>query len=132
MKIGILIKKAESGDIETIIKYLRYLVEEMALTGGHQVSTDESKWGGLYEDILKELSNQDHIYLLAKKAKPNLQPVGFVEARIKTLSLVFEPKRVLHIHSLFVDKTNRRVGIGRALLNSAIEWGQGLDYKEVE
>jgi len=128
----LLIKKAESGDIPTIVEYLRFMMEEMASTGGHQISKNESEWGNLNEYISKELMNQEHIFIMAKRAVPSMQSVGFVEARIKTLSFMFEPKRILHIHSLYVDKTNRRVGIGRALLESAIEWGQGLGCEEVE
>jgi GNAT superfamily N-acetyltransferase len=37
---------------------------------------------------------------------------------------VFEPARILHIHALYVDPDHRRRGIGRALLQTAFEWGR--------
>ena len=132
MEIDISIKKAENEDIPIIVKYLRCMLEEMASASGHRASNDESEWGQIHESILPEIKNQDHIFLIARSAKPNLTPVGFIEARIINRMFVFDPKRVLHIHSLYVDKGNRRIGVGQALLESVIEWGKNMGCEEAE
>ncbi len=132
MKIDISIRKAQNADIPIIVKYLRCMLEEMASSSGHRVSTDESEWEHIHESILPEIKNQDHIFLIARITKPNLTPVGFLEARIKSRMFAFEPKRVLHLHSLYVDEAHRRIGVGQALLESAIECGKNMGCEEAE
>ena len=132
MDIDIIIRKAENADILIIVKFLRCMLEEMASASGHRASADESEWEHFHESIRPEIKNQDHIFLIARITKPDLTFVGFLEARIKSRMFAFEPKRVLHIHSLYVDEAYRRIGVGQALLESAIEWGKNMGCDEAE
>ena len=45
---------------------------------------------------------------------------------------LFEPRRVLHIHALYVCEVYRNRGIGQALLQALLEWGQRSACVEAE
>lgn len=129
MENELTINEAIFSDISIIIKFLRCMLEEMEVSGGHSISTDESEWLHIYENIEKEFQNPDHVYYIAKN---QLTPIGFIEARIKPRTFVFKTKKVLHIHSIYVDIPNRRRGIGSALLETVIEWGKKKGVEEIE
>lgn len=126
------IREAEIEDIPIIVRFLRGMLEEMTLTGGHAASKDEAEWGRIEGTIAQEVKKKDHLYLLAERAAPNLAPIGFAEARIVSRASVFEPKRVLHIHALYVDEVHRRGGAGQALLEATLGWGRGSGCQEAE
>jgi len=45
---------------------------------------------------------------------------------------VFEPKQILHIHAVYLLEAHRRKGIGQALLEAILDWGQKSDCVEAE
>jgi GNAT superfamily N-acetyltransferase len=132
MSMTFTIRKAESRDSSIIVTYLRRMIEEMSAGGGRRASPNESEWKHLQESIKNEMDNPEHLFLIAERTASHPEGVGFAEARITNRAIVFEPKRVLHIHSLYVDKIHRREGAGRALLESAIQWGRSKHCEEAE
>jgi aminoglycoside 6'-N-acetyltransferase I len=59
-------------------------------------------------------------------------PVGIVEASVVSSYEIYRPKSVLHIRSLYVKPSSRGQGIGRKLLEAALEWGRGKGCQEVD
>ena len=58
--------------------------------------------------------------------------MGFTKARILTIGLVFEPKKILHIHSVYVLQSHRRKGVGLALIEALLKWGREHSCIEAE
>ena len=61
---------------------------------------------------------------LAENLEGDPTPVGFTEASILTTEPFFIVSRILHIHSVYVLPSSRRVGIGKNLIQEAINWGR--------
>ena len=78
-----------------------------------------SRWG--WESYNGELSRPESIMLVARRPRPDetgRSVSGFVAARVNADEL--------HINNIGVRHTDRRQGIGTALLKSAIECGRAL------
>jgi hypothetical protein len=65
MAMEMSIREAETADIPIIVQFLRCMLEEMTLAGGHAASKDEAEWGRIEETIAQEVKKKDHLYLLA-------------------------------------------------------------------
>jgi GNAT superfamily N-acetyltransferase len=101
------------------------MLEELASMGGHPPSTSESDWEEIEESIATSAESDSACFLLATRGRPAHAAVGLAHASIACREAVFEPARSLHIHALYVDPELRRRGIGRALLEAAMDWGRG-------
>lgn len=126
------IREAVARDAPTIVRFLRLMVEEMARLGGHSASQQEDVWRRLGEVARREVGEVKHLYLLAELPSVDPVAVGLAEARVVKPAPVFEEERVLHIHALYVFKTCRRMGVGRALLAAVLDWGRGQDCGEAQ
>ena len=80
-------------------------------------------------DIPDRLRSKDRVYLLAEL--DSLQ-IGFGEADHASALSVFEPKKLLHISSLYVTPEHRGKGIGTRILPELLNWGRGNGCSEVE
>ena len=112
------------ADAPVVANFIRLMLEEMALVGGHRVTESDEEWKRFEELTNERLNNKDCVYLLAHAAKPTPVSIGVVEAQIVTLSGVFEPKKSLHIRSVYVLDEHRRKGVAKALLESVLDWGR--------
>jgi RimJ/RimL family protein N-acetyltransferase len=126
------LRKATAGDAPVITHFLRSMVNEMALLGGHPVSQDEATWENVERVTRAQIDEQDHHYLLAETIEPGPRAVGVAEAGVVDLHPVFEPRRVLHIHALYVGDSHRRRGIGQELLEAILDWGRSRGCAEAE
>lgn len=126
------IREATAGDAPVITHFLRSMVKEMASLGGHPASEDEAIWENVERVTRAQIGEQDHRYLLAETIEPEPTAVGLAEAGVVDLHPVFEPRRVLHIHALYVQDSHRRRGIGQELLEAILDWGRSRGCVEAE
>jgi GNAT superfamily N-acetyltransferase len=127
-----LIREATVEDVPLVAQFLRAMLAEMTMMGGHPLADDPAAWAHFEANIRAELGNKDHIYLLANLADFDKESVGLAEARIVPAAPIFQSKSLLHIHALYVLETCRKYGIGRALLNALLAWGRDRGCPEAE
>jgi GNAT superfamily N-acetyltransferase len=126
------IRKATAADASVITQFLRSMVDEMASMGGHPVTQDEAEWVNTENVTRSQAGEPDHLYLLAETSGPEPTAVGVAEAGVVDLHQVFEPRRMLHIHALYVLQPRRRRGVGQELLEATLDWGRSQDCVEAE
>jgi GNAT superfamily N-acetyltransferase len=126
------IREARSSDVPVIIRFLRAMLDEMASMGGHAVSQNSAAWERMENIIYDQCETESHLYLLAERGDPAPTPIGFAEASVSGPHPLLEPKRVLHVHALYVRKAHRRRGVGQVLLEAVVDWGQHSGCVEAE
>jgi GNAT superfamily N-acetyltransferase len=127
---AISIREALPEDAPVVTRFIRLMLEETASMGGHRVAKADEEWKRIQGMIEDGINSKDHVYLLADVGDPPQIPIGVVEAQIVTLGDVFEPKKVLHIRSVYVLDNHRRKGIARALLRAVLDWGRSVGCAE--
>jgi len=133
MEDKLTIRDATTGDVSTLRSFLRKMMnEEMEASGGHPTSTDENAWNRLRETLCENLRDGEYKYVIAETSDDPPKQIGFAEARILHRTFVYEPARVLHIHSLFVEPSHRGRGLGGLLLEAVMEWGRTEKCAEAE
>ena len=126
------LRKAQTGDIDVVAGFLLAMVQEMASFGGHAVAEGHRASAWCHNHVVSGLSDPDRLLLLAESEETPAAPLGIAEASITEPHPVFETKRILHIHSLYVDPAHRRSGIGRQLLEAALQWGRDRECVEAQ
>ena len=126
------IREALPGDAPVITHFIRLMLEEMTSMGGHEVTKADEEWKRIQGMIEDGINSEDHIYLLADVADPPRTSIGVVEAQVVTLGDVFEPKKILHIRSVYVLDNHRRKGVARALLKAVLDWGRSVGCAEAD
>lgn len=126
------IREARSSDASVIIRFLRAMLDEMASMGGHAVSQNSAAWERVENIIHDQCGTESHLYLIAERDDPVRTPIGFAEASVLGPYPLLEPKRVLHVHDLYVREAYRRRGVGLALLEALVNWGQRSGCTEAE
>jgi ribosomal protein S18 acetylase RimI-like enzyme len=126
------IRQANLDDVPIIVNFTFLMLGEMATMGGRPLVEDFQAKASLAVRVRDCLGNDEHLFLLAERLERDQDPVGFVEARIFATSPFFVASRILHIHSVYVLPTFRRVGIGRNLIQAALDWGCGKACRGAE
>jgi GNAT superfamily N-acetyltransferase len=87
------------------------------------------QWG--YEITRKELTDQlKRIDSLENAAVFVAEAKGFVRGRVFVMEhITFGSEPFIEIHGLVVDKDFRELGIGKALVQKAKEWGRERGFK---
>lgn len=132
IKNKVSIREVLPVETPVIVRFLRLMLEEMASMGGHEVLKNEEQWVRVEEKIREAIVERDRIYRIAEPAGTPTTPIGFVEARIVGADPVFEPKKILHIHAIYVLESHRRKGVGQALLKAVLERGQKIGCVEAK
>lgn len=122
------IRKAQEGDAAVVARIVRCMLEEMAPTGGRPVARDAEPWIELEKTITQEIAQEDHVHFLAELPGPDI--VGLAKGSAIRPMFLFEPKRTLHIHAVYVNEAQRRTGIGRALIEALLDWGRRSGCEE--
>lgn len=120
---NIAIRTAKVEEANVVMNYIRNILDEMHQMGGHQISKSDEQWLEFSKSIKDAMEKGTVLYIFAEKT-PEKTIVGFAEARIISMGFVYEPKKVLHISSVFVNKDNRRKGIATSLLDFLVAWGK--------
>ena len=127
-----MLREAKTGDLDVVAGFLSAMIQEMASYGGHSVAEGQHASAWCHNHVVSRLSDPDCVLLLAESEELPATALGFVEASITEPHPVFQAKRVLHIHSLYVDLAHRRSGLGRRLLEAALQWGKGRDCVDAQ
>jgi GNAT superfamily N-acetyltransferase len=117
-------REVELRDRDVVCDFLLAMIQELASVGGHSIVEEGTAAAWFNERITSGVDDPEHLFLLAESDPPDAAPLGVIEATIIRPHPVFKPKRILHIHSVFVDPDFRRKGIGRQLLETALLWGE--------
>jgi GNAT superfamily N-acetyltransferase len=118
------IREAGPGDAGRATESLRSMLEEMAALGGHPLAEagEVSDW--LQVRFAAAIEDPDHLFLVAELEEPEAQQVGILEASVIRQHPVFEPRRMMHIHALYVEAGHRGRGVARLLVDAALQWGR--------
>jgi len=125
-------REVELHDRDVVCDLLLAMIQEMVSVGGHNIADDDKATAWINERITSGVDDPEHLFLLAESDTPDAAPLGVIEATIIRPHPVFKPKQILHIHSVFVDPDFRRKGIGRQLLETALQWGEERRCVEAE
>ena len=128
----IVIRKARIEEAPVITQFLRDMVSAMAADGARVPVRDDKKWLDIQTNIESAISHNERFYLLAEYEGTNRPPIGFIEASIFNTVTVFEPRKVLHVHSLFVVDSERRKGVATDLMKHMLELGKEKECTEAE
>jgi ribosomal protein S18 acetylase RimI-like enzyme len=126
------IRHANLDDVPIIVNFTYQMLGEMASMGGHPLVEDFQAKASLAVRLRDCLGNDDQLILLADSLEGNQAPVGFTEASIFAAEPFFIESRILHIHSVYVQPAYRRIGIGRKLIQEALDWGRVKACQEAE
>lgn len=127
----IVLQEATPQDIDTLVGYFQEMLRAMASYGGHAL-IENDQLDVKVRAHFAELQSEDRVCLIAVQAEGEQNPVGVVDATIEKPYDVFKPKPVLHIHGVYVEPDHRGEGIGRRLLEAALEWGREKGCVEAE
>jgi ribosomal protein S18 acetylase RimI-like enzyme len=125
------LRKATVRDIDSIVKLVTAMLQDMAVTGGYALNEERHVHSQLRDNITDSLQKRDRVVLMAVPEAAE-EPVGMIEASVTSLPGVFWPRSVLHIHSVYVEPRHRGQGMGRRLLEAALEWGREKGCAEAE
>jgi ribosomal protein S18 acetylase RimI-like enzyme len=129
------IRRATQHDFANIIRFVHAMLSEMYALRGDKLFDQSEAWRNFESRVLQALSRAendehayscaaDHLLKIAEMIGAEALPIGLIEASILHPAPIFRPIPTLHIHAVYVLPRYRRRGVGTALLQSAIEWGQ--------
>ena len=117
----LIVRRASAEDVLMLARFIRLTLEENVVMGGHEPSKEVAAL--LEKRVQHFVGSEVHAFFVADLIRDGAIPVGLAEAQAEPRSPPFEPKPVLHIRSLYVLPPHRRRGVGRALLQAALNWG---------
>lgn len=126
------LRAATIRDTDFVVDLIKAMLQDMVSYGGHALN-EEGKIDLQLRTYFRDISKKEnHIFLLAISEKTEKEPMGLIETSVISSSAIFQPKSILHIHSIYVEPGHRREGIGQSLLKAALEWGRGKGCAEPE
>ena len=128
----IIVRKAVPQEALVITTFLREMVNAIAAVGAPVPVHDEQKWQDIRVNVEAAIEHDERIYLLAEQSGEEKKPVGFIEASIFSLPVVYEPKKILHVHSLYVIDSERRKGVATQMMKSMLAYGKEKKCTEAE
>jgi len=117
--MDIRIRHADNRDCQSIVRFVRATLQDMASVGGHEVNSDEIFWQRYGEKIVEFIRQGDRLYLLAQTGSSVL---GFLEGKIIKLNEVFAHNKCFHISAVYVIPESRQRGIATSLVQEALGW----------
>jgi GNAT superfamily N-acetyltransferase len=125
------IREASGTDVDVVVDLITAMLREMASYSNRELDRKDRVQSHLRRRFLDSCKKQHHAYLLAAVGDED-ELAGTVEVSLVSLDRIFSSRLVLHIHSLYVWPRHRRQGVGRMLLEEALEWGRGIGCVEAE
>jgi ribosomal protein S18 acetylase RimI-like enzyme len=137
------IRCATQHDFATIIRFVHAMLNEMYALSDKAITDQGEAWQDFETRILQTLNRAehddnvypcaaDHLLEIAATSGDEALPIGLIEASSLPPSPIFRPLRTLHIHAVYVLPRYRRRGVGTALLQSAIGWGQHHSCRQAQ
>jgi len=126
------IRHGTAEDTKLITDFIRSMVTETELYGGHAVNDSPEVWSLMAEFVKANCIRKDCIYLIASIRSPVQKTVGFAAANLKSLDNVFTAKKRLHISAVYTDPNMRRHGIAIQLIQKTLDWGRRMNAEEAD
>lgn len=125
------IREASSKDVVVVVDLITAMLREMLSYSNRELSGEDRVRSQLQARFTESYERQHHAYLVAAVGDPE-ELAGIVEVSLVSPDGIFSSRLVVHIHSLYVRPRYRREGVGRRLLEEALEWGRGQGCVEAE
>ncbi len=109
------IRKAENSDYQEVLRLYGDFVE------------DPKRYVDLKGDSFKKIIESSNSYLFLAEIEEEI--VGFISCSIR--DVIRYPKPILEVEEFYVRTENRRQGIGRTLMDHAINFAQAKDCQYV-
>ena len=126
------IRHGTAEDTKLITDFIRSMVNEMVLYGGHAVNDSTEVWSLMAELVKANSIRKDYIYLIVSYGSPVHTTVGIAVANLESLDNIFATKKRLHLSAVYIDPNVRRQGIARQLIQKALEWGRHMNAEEAD
>jgi len=128
MPDDVLIRDVRSDEVNLATEMTRKMVIEMQGFGGRTAAASASAWEKVAARIADDLQLETTKYLVAENTSG--QRIGHAAARVVTLEGAFEPKTIMHVSVVYVVPHYRQAGVGRRLVEKALQWGRvnGAEY----
>jgi len=128
MPDDVLIRDVRSDEVNLATEMTRKMVIEMQGFGGRTAAASASAWEKVAARIADDLQLETTKYLVAENTSG--QRIGHAAARVVTLEGAFEPKTIMHVSVVYVVPHHRQAGVGRRLVEKALQWGRanGAEY----
>ena len=123
------IRLANARDCESIVRFVRATLHEMAFIGGHNVNAEERFWRKYGQKLAEDIQKGDRLYLLAQTGS---SVVGYLEGKTIGLQALFAPKKCFHISVVYVIPESRQRGIATSLVKEALQWATEQGCKEAD
>jgi GNAT superfamily N-acetyltransferase len=107
---------------------IRRMTEDLASYGGHAPAAENSVWQKIEVMVADELKGDNNKYLIAESAGGD--PLGVTNAELVTLGNAFAPRRMIHIHVVYVLPAFRRNGVASSLLARILDWGRAVGAEQ--
>lgn len=121
VKTSIFIREAAAHDAPIIARQWVAMLRTMESVGGHPIAHESLLLSEFENRLGERLGDPAMLYLVAEA---EIGVVGMLDASHWELSSVFMPRRVMHVHAVYVDESMRRQGIARRLIERAMQWGR--------
>jgi aminoglycoside 6'-N-acetyltransferase I len=117
------IRAATLQDIDLLVRFEVAMLQDMASYGGMPLAQRDQAEAALRRH-LEESLRAEACLLLAIPDGEEATPRGMLDASIQSAEEVFVPRRMIHVHAVYVEPGWRRRGVGRELLEAALAWGR--------
>lgn len=121
------IREARLEDREPAVRLWRLLqkTHEMLDKRYRSSSDAEQRWRTDFNDRVRE-----HLALVLV-AENSDRLIGLLTAQIYHPAPIYEPATLVYVEDLIVEPEFRRKGVGRALVDHAVQWGNELGATEM-
>lgn len=126
------IRQPTRRDANAVVELLAEMLQDVVSYSDLELNEVDQVRAQILERFRGSLEKDDHAFLVAPMAEEGDELVGIVEASVVSPPAVFRPRPLIHIHSLYVQPRWRREGIGRSLLEEALERGRARGCAEAD
>jgi GNAT superfamily N-acetyltransferase len=125
------LREAAGRDVDDVVDLITAMLREMTSYSRRILGEESRVKSQLRRRFTDSLEKEDHVYLVAG-VEGEGEPAGVAEASLVSPHEMFRRKLVVHVHSLYVRPRYRGEGIGRRLLEEALDWGRRRGCVEAE
>lgn len=130
--IKLLIRRASLSDIDTVAQLIFNMMVEINYMESVTLSEPDQAQLELRKGLESKIPDVTNFRYLLARADESENDCAVAEASIRSYGALFNRKRVLHIHSLYVLPHYRSRGIAGRMLDELLVWGRESQCESVE